>query len=183
MQAKFYAEEFNRDGAPRKVDYLEAFALELDSQPGVLHFAESFVEGEYVKHNTNSGYVGAWIEGKSDDEQGDIRDTPQAFSHYTFSKSKGEHIIVDVREFRLRLASSASSSPRSFHFQRGSRRSFHRPAVSFHGEEGLWHRGSRPARLCALSKIPSLQRCLQKDGIAFHDRQGLGSQAAPRPQA
>jgi elongation factor 2 kinase len=42
--------------------------------------------GDYRKHNNNFGYV-------SDDE----RNTPQAFSHFTFEISKRNLLVVDIQ--------------------------------------------------------------------------------------
>lgn len=49
----------NRDGSP-------------------LFHCEHFIEGEYVKYNSNSGYV------KEDKDH--LRLTPHAFSHFTFER-------------------------------------------------------------------------------------------------
>jgi elongation factor 2 kinase len=44
------------------------------------------IAGEYIKHNSNSGYV-----------ECHRRATPQAFSHYTFEASRGRLIVVDIQ--------------------------------------------------------------------------------------
>ena len=44
------------------------------------------ITGEYIKHNSNSGYV-----------ESHRRATPQAFSHFTFQASRGRLIIVDIQ--------------------------------------------------------------------------------------
>ena len=47
---------------------------------------EHFIDGGYVKYNSNSGFVS------------DVnRLTPQAFSHYTFEKSDHQLIVVDIQ--------------------------------------------------------------------------------------
>jgi len=46
------------------------------------------LQGEYIKYNSNSGFV---------EETGTCRQTPQAFSHFTFERSGHELIIVDVQ--------------------------------------------------------------------------------------
>ena len=43
--------------------------------------------GEYVKYNSNSGFVDNRV----------IRQTPQAFSHFTFERSGHELIVVDIQ--------------------------------------------------------------------------------------
>lgn len=54
-----------------------------------LFHCEHFIEGEYVKYNSNSGYV------KEDKDH--FRLTPHAFSHFTFERSGHELIIVDIQ--------------------------------------------------------------------------------------
>ncbi|CAH8468557.1 unnamed protein product, partial [Dicrocoelium dendriticum] len=44
------------------------------------------MEGEYRKYNSNSGFV---------DEQ--LRNTPQAFSHFTFERSGHRLLVVDIQ--------------------------------------------------------------------------------------
>lgn len=61
--------------------------LEFINRPGKpLYHLEHFVEGDYIKYNSNSGYV---------DET--LRATPQAFSHFTFERSAHQLIVVDVQ--------------------------------------------------------------------------------------
>ena len=48
---------------------------------------ERFIEGQYLKHNNNSGYI-------EDDHH---RMTPQAFSHFTHTASSGGEMVVDVQ--------------------------------------------------------------------------------------
>ena len=48
----------------------------VDREGSPLFHLEHFIEGNYVKYNSNSGFV------KSDA----IRMTPQAFSHFTFER-------------------------------------------------------------------------------------------------
>ena len=47
---------------------------------------ENYISGDYRKHNNNRGYV-------SDDE----RNTPQAFSHFTYEASNHRIIICDIQ--------------------------------------------------------------------------------------
>lgn len=49
---------------------------------------EHFIEGKYIKYNSNSGYV-------LQDET--LRCTPQAFSHFTFERSGHQLIVVDIQ--------------------------------------------------------------------------------------
>lgn len=53
------------------------------------HFAsmEPYLEGNYVKHNSNHPAGLAFTE----------RNTPQTFSHFTFQYTKGEELVVDIQ--------------------------------------------------------------------------------------
>jgi len=48
---------------------------------------ERFIEGQYLKHNNNSGFI----------ENDQHRMTPQAFSHFTHTASSGGEMVVDVQ--------------------------------------------------------------------------------------
>ncbi|XP_059487389.1 eukaryotic elongation factor 2 kinase-like [Neocloeon triangulifer] len=90
MDAKLWGEEFNRHNPPKKVDIFQMAILEFPHRQGCpLFHCEHFIEGEYVKYNSNSGYV------KEDKDH--LRLTPHAFSHFTFERSGHELIIVDIQ--------------------------------------------------------------------------------------
>lgn len=62
--------------------------LRLVERPGApLFHVEHYIEGSYVKYNSNSGYVSS----------SNARMTPHAFSHFTFERSGHELIVVDVQ--------------------------------------------------------------------------------------
>ncbi|XP_065055231.1 eukaryotic elongation factor 2 kinase-like [Rhopilema esculentum] len=89
MDAKVWAEEYNRKDPPKKVDIFQVYIVELyqrENRP-LFHF-EHFIEGKYVKYNSNSGYVLADL---------NFRMTPQAFSHFTFERSGHQLIVVDIQ--------------------------------------------------------------------------------------
>ncbi|EEY56747.1 myosin heavy chain kinase, putative [Phytophthora infestans T30-4] len=92
-----YAKLYNTYNPPRRVEFLEAWILQLIpadvsdagdqtieslTLSGTICGVEPFIAGEYHKHNNNFGYV-------SELE----RNTPQAFSHFTYEAS-GQHILV-----------------------------------------------------------------------------------------
>merc|ERR1719238_2162494 len=52
-----------------------------------LFHVEHYIDGEYVKYNSNSGYVDNRL----------ARQTPHAFSHFTFERSGHELIVVDIQ--------------------------------------------------------------------------------------
>ena len=60
MESKLWGSRFDALGPAKQIDFLQAFVLEFAGRAGSPLFAcEKFVEGEYVKHNTNSGWVEA----------------------------------------------------------------------------------------------------------------------------
>ncbi len=88
MDAKLWGEEFNRHNPPKKVDIFMMAVLELVDRPGKpLFHIEHYIDGEYIKYNSNSGFV----------ENRVARQTPHSFSHFTFERSGHELIVVDVQ--------------------------------------------------------------------------------------
>lgn len=100
MEAKLWGEAYNRQNPPKKVDIFQLSVLELEnpihlapevnigskSESTCLHHIERFMEGEYRKYNSNSGFV---------DDQ--LRNTPHAFSHFTFERSGHRLLVVDIQ--------------------------------------------------------------------------------------
>ncbi|XP_018646177.1 elongation factor 2 kinase, putative, partial [Schistosoma mansoni] len=88
MDAKLWGEEYSRQpSAPKKVDISQTCVLEFINRPEKpLYHLEHFIEGTYRKYNSNSGFV--------DDLS---RNTPQAFSHFTFERSGHRLIVVDIQ--------------------------------------------------------------------------------------
>lgn len=69
------------------MDFLQTYVIEMKEREGTpLFCVEHWIEGKYIKYNSNSGYVS--------DVQ---RLTPQAFSHFTFEESAHQLIVVDVQ--------------------------------------------------------------------------------------
>ncbi|KAM3915786.1 eukaryotic elongation factor 2 kinase isoform 4-T4 [Leptodactylus fuscus] len=88
MEAKLWGEEYNRHKPPKQVDIMQMCILEMRDRPGKpLFHLEHYIEGKYIKYNSNSGFV-------RDDN---IRLTPQAFSHFTFERSGHQLIVVDIQ--------------------------------------------------------------------------------------
>ncbi|KAK2154375.1 hypothetical protein LSH36_269g00033 [Paralvinella palmiformis] len=87
MDAKLWGEEYNRHRPPKKVDIFQMCVLEFKNRPErPLYHLEHFIEGDYIKYNSNSGFV-----------EENLRLTPQAFSHFTFERSGHELIVVDIQ--------------------------------------------------------------------------------------
>ena len=86
MDAKLWGEEYNRHNPPKKVDIFMMGVIELVERPGSpLFHIEHYIDGKYIKYNSNSGFV--------EDTVKHCRKTPQAFSHFTFERSGHEVII------------------------------------------------------------------------------------------
>lgn len=94
--ASKFAQLYNSYNPPRRVEFLAAWILQLmpasDSDlteltlSGTICGVEPFIAGEYHKHNNNFGFV-------SDLE----RNTPQAFSHFTYEASGRQILVVDIQ--------------------------------------------------------------------------------------
>ncbi|XP_071318599.1 eukaryotic elongation factor 2 kinase isoform X6 [Trachinotus anak] len=88
MEAKLWGEEYNRHRPPKQVDIMQMCVVEMTGRPGKpLFHLEHYIEGKYIKYNSNSGFV-------RDDN---IRLTPQAFSHFSFERSGHQLIVVDIQ--------------------------------------------------------------------------------------
>lgn len=84
---RVYAEKFNKYNPPRLVTFNDAWVLQLVDRPGQpLCNVEPYLSGSYQKHNNNCGYV----------SEAD-RNTPQAFSHFTYEASDKQLIVVDIQ--------------------------------------------------------------------------------------
>ncbi|OQS06513.1 hypothetical protein THRCLA_01448 [Thraustotheca clavata] len=81
-----YAELYNEYKPPKRIEFIQAWVLELKQRNGALCAVERYIPGEYRKHNNNFGSV-------SDEE----RNTPQAFSHFTYEVSNHELLAVDIQ--------------------------------------------------------------------------------------
>ena len=86
MDAKLWSEEYNKHHPPKQVDIFMMAVIELFERPGApLYHVEHYIDGEYIKYNSNSGFVA------------DHRQTPQAFSHFTFERSGHQLMVVDIQ--------------------------------------------------------------------------------------
>jgi len=86
MEAKMYAEMYNAKNPPKKVDFLHAYVLQLTERAGKpICAVEKYIEGDYKKYNNNWNWS---------DEQ---RNTPQAFSHFTWEASGHKILVCDIQ--------------------------------------------------------------------------------------
>jgi hypothetical protein len=90
---KCFADEFNANNPPKKVDFVVPFVMEftmrksLNGRDGHLFMnVEPFLKGTYKKYSNNFGFV-------SPDE----RNTPHAFSHFTYHASGGKMLVCDIQ--------------------------------------------------------------------------------------
>eukprot|EP00241_Pyramimonas_parkeae_P022580 CAMPEP_0114320800 /NCGR_PEP_ID=MMETSP0059-20121206/26167_1 /TAXON_ID=36894 /ORGANISM="Pyramimonas parkeae, Strain CCMP726" /LENGTH=201 /DNA_ID=CAMNT_0001448297 /DNA_START=324 /DNA_END=927 /DNA_ORIENTATION=+ len=86
MTAEQLAQEFNKRNPRHKVAFVACYVLELLERIGrPCCCVEPLLEGRYHKHNNNDGHVGS------------DRDTPQAFSHFTYEHSKRKLLVCDIQ--------------------------------------------------------------------------------------
>jgi elongation factor 2 kinase len=58
MDAKLWGEEFNRHNPPKKVDIFMMCVYEFhEREDKPLFHVEHFIDGDYIKYNSNSGFV------------------------------------------------------------------------------------------------------------------------------
>jgi len=90
MEAKMYSQLYNKRKPPKQIDIMQICIIKVqdyNDNEEYTHFQmEHFIEGDYTKFNSNSGFV-------SDD----LRRTPQAFSHFSFEHSGREKMIIDIQ--------------------------------------------------------------------------------------
>eukprot|EP00999_Lentomonas_sp_LEN2_P002644 NODE_520_length_1402_cov_68.511373_g403_i1.p1 GENE.NODE_520_length_1402_cov_68.511373_g403_i1~~NODE_520_length_1402_cov_68.511373_g403_i1.p1 ORF type:complete len:379 (-),score=64.58 NODE_520_length_1402_cov_68.511373_g403_i1:170-1306(-) len=90
--AKRFADKFNAEKPPKSIDFVVPWALEFkrryarNGQGRLVMNIEPYLPGKYIKHSNNYGFVS-----KHD------RNTPQAFSHYTYQSSRGQMLVCDIQ--------------------------------------------------------------------------------------
>ncbi|EGC31431.1 hypothetical protein DICPUDRAFT_95520 [Dictyostelium purpureum] len=90
MICREYGERYNSNHPPKKIEFLSAWVIEVQSGTGKngsnpLYGIELFMKGEFKKQNSNFGSV------LSD------RNTPQAFSHFTYECSGHDMLVIDIQ--------------------------------------------------------------------------------------
>jgi hypothetical protein len=78
------AKAFNARKPPRPVHFVDCYTIQ--RQDRTWWSVETFIPGKYVKHNNNWGFV----------EKGS-RNTPQAFTHFSYEFTEGRMMIVDIQ--------------------------------------------------------------------------------------
>jgi hypothetical protein len=119
MVSEELAQQFNRlrPAPPKKVGFVPVFVLELIDRPGrPLFSVEPLLSGAYEKHNANDGGIftaqgssssgggsggsrsaGVRAAGGSNPKLQFVRNTPQAFSHFTYAHSEGRMVVCDIQ--------------------------------------------------------------------------------------
>lgn len=88
-----YAELYNEHEPPLRVYYARSWLLKLRDRGDLVCSVEEYLPGAYVKYSNNNGYVGKETSSTEERE----RNTPQAFSHFTFVASDYRLMVVDIQ--------------------------------------------------------------------------------------
>ncbi|KAM7186268.1 hypothetical protein V8F20_011473 [Naviculisporaceae sp. PSN 640] len=87
---KAFALEFNAlVDEKHSLDFIVVTCLRTKDHEGKIMSLEPFLEGRYVKYNSNNGWVS--------EETSDIAQAAQAFSHFTFERSRGLLMVTDLQ--------------------------------------------------------------------------------------
>eukprot|EP01126_Amoeba_proteus_P057527 TRINITY_DN7326_c0_g1_i10.p1 TRINITY_DN7326_c0_g1~~TRINITY_DN7326_c0_g1_i10.p1 ORF type:complete len:495 (-),score=97.68 TRINITY_DN7326_c0_g1_i10:91-1575(-) len=88
MSAAHYGNEYSKMHPPKQVYLVPAHLIRMINRPKRdFYCIEPAIEGEYVKYNTNTGFI----------ESLHWRNTPHAFSHFTFEHSNHQLMVVDMQ--------------------------------------------------------------------------------------
>ncbi|KAF0694645.1 Aste57867_14484 [Aphanomyces stellatus] len=88
-----YAKLYNDHEPPLKVKYASSWLLKLRDRQDLICSVEEYLPGVYVKYSNNNGFVGKDTSTTEERE----RNTPQAFSHFTFVSSDYRLMVVDIQ--------------------------------------------------------------------------------------
>ncbi|KAH7190168.1 kinase-like domain-containing protein [Fusarium oxysporum f. sp. albedinis] len=91
---KEFAREFNSFAKPpQPIDFITTLCLSSKSNgtaPDDHVLLEPYIEGEFVKYNSNGLYV-------LEDDDNPFNEVAQAFSHFTFERSSGNLLVNDIQ--------------------------------------------------------------------------------------
>ena len=88
---------------PKRVEFMEALIMEMIDRTQ-MYAIEPYIIGEYTKHSNNVGFI--------DFEH--WRNTPHAFSHFTYEFSRHTELVCDIQGCFLLLLISFSLFPTFF---------------------------------------------------------------------
>jgi len=102
MECSEWADRFNDRSPPKRIEFVHVWLIQMIDRPGAPYYAvERFIDGKYVKYNSNAEFVNDGINedgtALSDDGAGYLRSTPQAFSHFTYQESGKRSMVVDMQ--------------------------------------------------------------------------------------
>jgi alpha-kinase len=108
LAAGFFAEKFNNslpkeyDVEGNKIHFLAPYVFRLTDTNGNLHtmFGERYVDGTFLKWNSNAGYVNTHDEAKHNK----MDKMAEVFCHYTWHASRGRLMVVDIQGWSTRDA-------------------------------------------------------------------------------
>ena len=176
LRATAFARDFNRatetlkrdhtqldrelDGV-REVQFVTCEVYRLSKVKGSGEYryisVEPFLEGEYIKYNTNNGFVRRRSGAESVSEAMSV-ETPQALSHYSFHNSGGEEMLVDLQGVEVEEeALGRTAARRVFRFTDPQ---VHSRCLKYgHGDRGQrgfddFFRSHKCGRLCGLLGVP-----------------------------
>eukprot|EP00123_Amoebidium_parasiticum_P003471 comp14778_c0_seq1/m.11203 comp14778_c0_seq1/g.11203 ORF comp14778_c0_seq1/g.11203 comp14778_c0_seq1/m.11203 type:complete len:457 (-) comp14778_c0_seq1:221-1591(-) len=92
MYCTQWAEKYNSYNPPKRVHFIPAWLMMVAQEPSDgsdirgVYVVERYIEGVYRKHNNNAGFVDP-----------DDRNTPQAFSHFTYEASNHSVLVCDIQ--------------------------------------------------------------------------------------
>lgn len=88
-----YAALYNEHVPPLKVYYARSWLFKLKDRGDLVCSVEEYLPGSYVKYSNNNGYVGKETSTTEERE----RNTPHAYSHFTFVASDYRLMVVDIQ--------------------------------------------------------------------------------------
>lgn len=91
-KCKELAHKFNTFNLPKRIDFVDSWVVEFPHRPAphgagpLTVLVEPVLRGPYIKYSNNYGFVSP-----------ENRDTPQAFSHWTWAHSGGKILVCDIQ--------------------------------------------------------------------------------------
>mmetsp|Transcript_28720 Transcript_28720/g.35194 ORF Transcript_28720/g.35194 Transcript_28720/m.35194 type:complete len:258 (+) Transcript_28720:1-774(+) len=86
--AQKYANQYNKYNVPKKVGFLDCSVYELIERGyGIFCHVERYIDGDYNKYTNNWDWENKQVQ----------RNTPSAFSHFTYEASKYKILICDLQ--------------------------------------------------------------------------------------
>lgn len=138
LVASRFASRWNRRSPGCRVRFVEPMIARIN---GEAYFCERFVEGKFVKWNTNTGLVNHSPEAVKND----MGDLSASFCHFTFVESKGQVMLVDVQGWESggeAVFTDPQLHTRSFKGSSGDRQSdalYRKFSIGNLGRTGMMH--------------------------------------------